>query len=97
MTYNRFQTCETPALPERTAAFHRAEQRIVETLHRIAPARKRGVCSIDEHSDAEPSPESRGFPRCGFRDDRLIRDPIEDCQEQVRYHGPPPITSGYLL
>ena len=77
-TNNRFQTCETPALPKRAAVFHRAEQRVVETLHRIAPARSSGVPRIGNHSNAEPGRESRGFPRCGFRGDRFTRDLIED-------------------
>jgi len=77
-TYNGFQTCETPALPERAAAFHRAEQRLVEAMHRIAPARERGVRRISKHRDAEAGGESGGFPRCDFRDVRLARDPIKD-------------------
>ena len=70
-TYNRFQTCKASALPQRAAAFHRAEQRVVETLHRIAATRQGGVRGMGEHSDAEPGRESRGSPRCGFRDDRF--------------------------
>jgi hypothetical protein len=70
--------CETSTLPERAAAFHRADQRVVETFYRIAPACGHCVRRIGENSDGEPSNESRGFPLCGIRDDRFTRDLIED-------------------
>ena len=68
---DRLQLLETPALPECAAVLHRAEERIVEALHGVAAARRRGVCRIGNHSKAEHRGKSRGFPHRRFRYDRL--------------------------
>src|SRR5258706_12100814 len=68
---DRLQLLETPALPECAAVLHRAEERIVEALHGVAAARRRGVCRIGNHSKPEHRGKSRGFPHRRFRYDRL--------------------------
>ena len=47
----------------RAAVFHRAEQRVIKPLHRLATGRRGGVEGIGRHADAEPADKSHGFPR----------------------------------
>src|SRR5262249_61726348 len=58
-----FQLRETTALAQYPGVFHRAEQRVVETLHRIAAARGRGMKRIGKHPEPPPAGKRHGFPQ----------------------------------
>jgi len=49
---DRLQLRKTPALPERPAILHRAEQRIVEALHCVSAAPRRGMNRMRKHREA---------------------------------------------
>jgi hypothetical protein len=49
--------CETTALAQYPAVFHRTEQRVIETLHRIAATRGRGMKRVG--SMLKPSPAAK--------------------------------------
>src|SRR5207244_2497179 len=65
---NRLKLRETAALAQCPAILHRAEQRVVEALHSIAAARRRGMARIGKDAEADPSGKRYSFPqsRCLF-------------------------------
>jgi hypothetical protein len=61
-----FQLRETTALTQYSAVFHRAEQRVIQTLYRIAAARGRGMKRAGKHAEAEPSGKGHGLAEWCF-------------------------------
>ena len=60
---DRRQTHEAPALTQCPAVFHCVEQSVVETLHGVAAARRRGMDRIGKGADGEPGGKSHRFPQ----------------------------------
>ena len=68
---DRLKLCKTPALPECAAVLHRAEQRIVEPLHGVTPARRRGLGRVRNQAETKQDGETRNSPPRPFQYDRL--------------------------
>jgi hypothetical protein len=69
---------ETTALTQCPAVLHRAGERVIEPLHGIAAARRRGMDRIGKHAEAEASGKSHGFAQWQFCYGGLIDGLIKD-------------------
>src|SRR5262249_30755294 len=58
---HRLELREPTALPEDAAVLHRAEQRVIETLHGIAAARRRRMHWVGKHREPDPGGEGYQF------------------------------------
>src|SRR5262249_42039970 len=79
------------------AVFHRTEQRVVETLHRIAAARRRGMKRVAKHAETEAGGKSDGFAQRCFWDTGLADRVIEDRWKRAYRHVPSPCSTVELI
>ena len=63
--------CSFPPTRPSAAVLHRAEQGIVEPLHGVTPARRRGLDRVRNQAETKQDGETRGSPPRPFQYDRL--------------------------